>query len=48
VLWRAFYTGAGQSLDAIFAGEEGASSMTPPQLRIYEIDSQVLFLKEPA
>jgi hypothetical protein len=29
-------------------GKVGASSLTPQQLRIYEIDSQVLFLKEPA
>jgi hypothetical protein len=30
----------------IVAGE-GASSLTLGQLRIYEIDSQALFLKEP-
>ncbi|PLR65043.1 hypothetical protein QCBJ_03000 [Pseudomonas sp. QC2] len=27
-------------------GEGGASSVTPPQLRIYEIDSQALFRKD--
>ncbi|AVE04502.1 hypothetical protein CYL20_08080 [Pseudomonas palleroniana] len=46
LLWRISYTGARKNLDAKLLQGEGASSLTLWQLRIYEIDSQALFLKD--